>query len=98
MGSMFKNPPGEYAGHLIELVGLKGARIGDVEISTLHGNFFINHGQGRATDIFALISLAQQKVADQFGVKLELEIEMVGDWEKQMNAHSIANLSREDHG
>jgi UDP-N-acetylmuramate dehydrogenase len=81
MGSMFKNPPGDYAGRLIEAAGLKGQRIGNVEISAVHANFFINLGKARAGDIFQLIQLAQQKVAEQFGIVLELEIELVGEWE-----------------
>lgn len=80
MGSMFKNPPGDYAGRLIESAGLKGARIGDAEISSIHANFFINHGAASAADIGKLISLAQQTVADRFGVALELEVELLGDW------------------
>jgi UDP-N-acetylmuramate dehydrogenase len=80
MGSMFKNPPGDHAGRLIEAAGLKGARIGNAEISALHGNFFVNHGNTKASDIRALIELAQKTVAEKFGVKLELEIEMIGDW------------------
>lgn len=81
MGSMFKNPPGDFAGRLIEAAGLKGARIGAAEISPLHANFFINHGQTRAEDVLALIRLAQQTVAEKFGVTLELEIELVGEWD-----------------
>ncbi|MBI5842488.1 MAG: UDP-N-acetylmuramate dehydrogenase [Chloroflexi bacterium] len=80
MGSMFKNPAGDYAGRLIEAAGLKGARIGNAEISTLHGNFFINHGRTEAEDIRALILLAQKTVKEKFGVELELEIELVGEW------------------
>lgn len=80
MGSMFKNPTGDYAGRLIEAAGLKGARIGNAEISPLHGNFFVNHGQTKASDIRALIELAQKTVADKFGVKLELEVELIGEW------------------
>ena len=80
MGSMFKNPTGDYAGRLIEAAGLKGARIGNAEISPVHGNFFINHGQTKASDIRALIELTQKTVADKFGVKLELEVELVGEW------------------
>jgi UDP-N-acetylmuramate dehydrogenase len=80
MGSMFKNPPDNHAGRLIEAAGLKGARIGNAEISTVHGNFFVNHGDTKASDIRALIELAQKTVADKFGIKLELEIELIGEW------------------
>ena len=81
MGSMFKNPPGDYAGRLIEAAGLKGTRVGDAEISTLHANFFINKGKATASDIYRLIKLAQEKVADRFGILLTLEIELVGEWQ-----------------
>lgn len=81
MGSMFKNPPGDFAGRLIEAAGLKGARIGAAEISPVHANFFINHGQTRAEDVRALVSLAQRTVAEKFGVSLELEIELIGEWQ-----------------
>jgi UDP-N-acetylmuramate dehydrogenase len=80
MGSMFKNPPGDYAGRLIEAAGLKGARVGDAQISTLHANFFINHGQATAREIYNLIEMARQGVAEKFDVKLELEIELIGEW------------------
>lgn len=80
MGSMFKNPPGDFAGRLIEAAGLKGARIGNAEISVVHGNFFVNHGDTKASDIRALIELAQKTVLEKFGVKLELEVELVGEW------------------
>ena len=80
MGSMFKNPEGDYAGRLIEAAGLKGTRIGNVEISTVHANFFINHGQTKASDVKALIELAQKTVFEKSGIQLELEIELVGEW------------------
>ncbi len=80
MGSMFKNPTGEKAGRLIEAAGLKGRRIGNAEISTQHANFFINHGQTRAADMKALIELARNTVAEKFGVNLELEVELIGEW------------------
>lgn len=79
MGSMFKNPNGDYAGKLIEAAGLKGTRIGNAEVSPLHGNFFINHGATRAQDIRALIQLVQKTVKEKQGVELELEIEFVGE-------------------
>jgi UDP-N-acetylmuramate dehydrogenase len=80
MGSMFKNPNGDYAGRLIEAAGLKGARIGNAEISPLHGNFFINRADTKADDILALIQLVQKTVQEKEGVELELEIELIGEW------------------
>ena len=80
MGSMFKNPNGDYAGRLIEAAGLKGTRIGNAEISPLHGNFFINHANTKADDIRALIELVQKTVKETQGVDLELEIELIGEW------------------
>lgn len=80
MGSMFKNPEGDHAGRLIEAAGLKGTRIGNAEISTVHGNFFINHGKTKAEDILALIHVVQNTVFEKFGVELELEVELVGEW------------------
>lgn len=89
MGSMFKNPPGDYAGRLIEAAGLKGARIGDAEISTIHANFFVNHGRASAADIGELIHFARRTVADKFGVQLELEVELLGDWSWNSGVSSI---------
>jgi UDP-N-acetylmuramate dehydrogenase len=80
MGSMFKNPPGDFSGRLIEAAGLKGKRIGNAEISTIHGNFFVNHGETRAADVKALIELAQKTVFEKFAINLELEVELVGEW------------------
>jgi UDP-N-acetylmuramate dehydrogenase len=80
IGSMFKNPPGEAAGRLIDQCGLKGTRVGDAEISTVHANFFVNHGRATASDVKALIDLAQQRVKEKFGIELELEIELLGEW------------------
>lgn len=80
LGSMFKNPTGDFAGRLIEAAGLKGTRLGSAEISPLHGNFFINHGQTKASDIRALIDLTRRTVEEKLGVRLELEIELIGEW------------------
>jgi UDP-N-acetylmuramate dehydrogenase len=80
MGSMFKNPNGDYAGKLIEAAGLKGTRIGNAEISPLHGNFFINRENTKATDIRTLIELVMKTVKEKQGVDLELEVELVGEW------------------
>lgn len=80
MGSMFKNPPGDKAGRLIEAAGLKGTRIGGAEISAQHANFFINTDNTRAEDMKALLELAQKTVFEKFGVLLEPEIEIIGEW------------------
>ncbi len=80
MGSIFKNPPGDHAGRLIDAAGLKGYRIGDAQISPVHANFFINVGKASAHDFFLLIEHASKVVQDKFSVRLELEIELVGEW------------------
>jgi len=77
LGSTFKNPPGDYAGRLIEAAGLKGARCGAVEVSTQHANFLMNTGGGTSADFRALIERVQTEVSRQFGVTLEPEIEIV---------------------
>jgi UDP-N-acetylmuramate dehydrogenase len=79
VGSIFKNPPGDYAGRLIEQAGLKGTCIGDAMISPVHANFFVNVGRTRAAEVWALIELARARVREKFGVELELEIELVGE-------------------
>jgi len=84
MGSMFKNPQGDYAGRLIEAAGLKGTCIGGAEISTVHANFFVNHEDATATDVIKLIRLAQETVIEKFDVELELEIELVGELSREI--------------
>ena len=79
-GSMFKNPENYYAGYLIDTAGLKGFRVGEAAISEKHANFFINDGQATAEDVRALIAEAWNSVRDQFGIEMELEVELVGDW------------------
>jgi len=81
MGSMFKNPPGDFAGRLIEAAGLKGTRIGNAEISQVHGNFFVNRGETKAADIRSLIELTQRTVKEKLNVQLELEVELIGEWQ-----------------
>jgi UDP-N-acetylmuramate dehydrogenase len=80
IGSMFKNPPGDYAGRLIEAAGLKGTKKGGAQISPVHANFFVNQGDAKAADFAALIDLARQTVKARFNIELELEIEKAGDW------------------
>ncbi len=79
IGSMFKNPPGDYAGRLIEAAGLKGYQIGQAQISPIHANFFQNLGGATTADMLALVETAQEMVEQKFGIKLELEIEVVGE-------------------
>jgi UDP-N-acetylmuramate dehydrogenase len=76
-GCMFKNPPGDFAGRLIEQAGLKGARIGGARISEIHANFMLNDGSARARDITDLIELVRGKVQKCHGVNLDLEVRIV---------------------
>jgi UDP-N-acetylmuramate dehydrogenase len=78
-GSVFKNPPGDHSGQLVEAAGLKGAIHGGAQISPKHANFIVNNGGAMAADILALIALARQTVMERFGVALELEVELRGD-------------------
>jgi UDP-N-acetylmuramate dehydrogenase len=80
MGSMFKNPSGDYAGRLIEAAGLKGVRIGKVQISPVHANFFLTDSQATASDVAKLVEQTRSVVAEKFGVQLELEVEFIGEW------------------
>ncbi|MBI3802320.1 MAG: UDP-N-acetylmuramate dehydrogenase [Nitrospirae bacterium] len=78
VGSVFKNPPGDFAGRLVESVGLKGHQIGDAQISERHGNFIVNLGQAKAGDVLALVELMQTRVKAQCGIDLALEAKVVG--------------------
>jgi UDP-N-acetylmuramate dehydrogenase len=80
LGSIFKNPPGDYAGRLIEACGLKGLAVGAVEVSPVHANFFVHRGGATAADYNALIDRVQAAVQAQTGVLLEPEIERLGQW------------------
>ncbi len=79
-GSIFKNPPGDYAGRLIEAAGLKGTRRGGAEISPKHANFIVNVGDATAQDIVDLAESVRAVVRAQFGVDLEWEVKRVGEW------------------
>ena len=83
-GSMFKNPHGTFAAKLVEEAGLKGTRIGGAEISERHGNFILNHGTATAHDVLELVKLARTKVLDRTGIKLELEVKLVGFEETEL--------------
>lgn len=78
-GSFFKRPKGHFAGKLIQDAGLKGTRVGDAEVSMLHGGFIINKGNATATDIIRLMHIVQAKVMDEFGIMLEPEVRIIGE-------------------
>jgi UDP-N-acetylmuramate dehydrogenase len=77
-GSVFKNPPGESAGRLLEAAGLKGARVGGAEIAQKHANYIVNVGGATSDDVLRLIEIARERVLRELGVQLELEIQIVG--------------------
>ncbi len=77
-GSIFKNPPGDYAARLIQECGLKGEAVGKAQISEQHANFIINLGGASSRDVLTLIGIARQAVREKFGIELELEIKLVG--------------------
>jgi len=79
-GSMFRNPPGDFAGRLIEAAELKGKRIGKAEISQRHANFIVNLGGARAEDVRGLMEMARKEVKKIFGIELEPEVRLLGEW------------------
>jgi UDP-N-acetylmuramate dehydrogenase len=79
-GSIFKNPAGHFAGRLIDAVGLKGHRHGGAMVSSQHANFIVNLGGATAADVRSLMEEATQRVLETYGVHLEPEIRLVGDW------------------
>ena len=78
-GSCFKNPPGDYAGRLIEAVGLKGKRVGAMAFSDVHANFLVNYGGGTFEEALFLIKEAQDKVLESFGIILQCEVVILCD-------------------
>ena len=79
-GSVFKRPAGYYAGALIEEAGLKGKRIGGAMISPKHAGFILNVDNAKASDVYALIQLIEARVLDRFGVQLEREVKLIGEF------------------
>jgi UDP-N-acetylmuramate dehydrogenase len=79
-GSVFRNPPGDHAGRLIDAAGLKGLRVGTASVSVMHANFIVTDRGGRAADVRALGERVRTAVHERFGVALQFEIEFVGDW------------------
>ena len=83
-GSVFKRPPGDYAGRLIEEAGLKGLRIGDAMVSEKHANFVVNVDKATAKEIFSVFSQVQNTVYHKFGIWLELEVRLIGFSDEQI--------------
>lgn len=79
-GSMFRNPPGDFAGRLIEAAGLKGRRIGKAEISERHANFILNLGGAKAEEVRGLMDIARSEVRKKFGIELQPEVRFLGVW------------------
>jgi UDP-N-acetylmuramate dehydrogenase len=79
-GSMFRNPPGDFAGRLIEAAGLKGLRIGQAQIALRHANFIVNLGGAKAAEVRQLMEAAQREVRRRFNIDLVAEVKFVGDW------------------
>jgi len=79
-GSVWKNPPGDHAGRLIEAAGLKGARVGGAEVSVKHANFIVNRGGATAAQVLALMNRVEKEVFDSSGVALEREIKLIGEF------------------
>ncbi len=78
-GSTFKRPEGDFPGRVIEAAGLKGTRVGQIEVSPVHANYFVNHGGGTANDALKLIEHVKETVLAKLGVELEMEVKVVGE-------------------
>ena len=82
-GSVFKNPPNDFAGRLIEAAGCKGWREGNAEVSDKHANFIVNRGGATACDVLRLVRRVRDRVLDESGIRLELEVKLVGDFQEE---------------
>ncbi len=78
-GSTFKRPENDFPGRVIEAAGLKGTRVGQIEVSPVHANYLINHGGGTASDALKLIEIVRERVREEPGVELEMEVRVVGE-------------------
>jgi UDP-N-acetylmuramate dehydrogenase len=80
-GSVYKNPTGDFAGRLIEKAGMKQVRVGDAQVSEKHANFIINLGRAKAVDVYMLMAMIEKRVSEEFGIDLEREIRLLGDFD-----------------
>ena len=95
-GSVFKRPPGDYAGRLIEGVGGKGFSVGGAMVAPKHANFIVNYNKANASDIFEVIHQIQQKVYQQFNIWLQLEVKLIGFSENdQKQVKAAPHVSKE---
>ena len=78
-GSTFKRPEGDYPGRVIEVAGLKGTKVGQIEVSPVHANYLVNHGGGTAKDALKLIKIVKETVKEKLGIELELEVKILGE-------------------
>jgi UDP-N-acetylmuramate dehydrogenase len=78
-GSTFKRPPGDFPGRVIEAAGLKGTKVGQVEVSPVHANYFVNLGGGTAEEALELMQLVRREVRERLGIELEPEVRVLGD-------------------
>jgi UDP-N-acetylmuramate dehydrogenase len=78
-GSTFNRPEGDFPGRVIEAAGLKGTRVGNVEVSPVHANYLVNLGGGTAEEALELIALVKEKVRERLGIELEEEVRVVGE-------------------
>jgi UDP-N-acetylmuramate dehydrogenase len=78
-GSTFKRPPGDFPGRVIEAAGLKGTRVGRIEVSPVHANYFVNLGGGTAEEALELMTLVREKVRERLGIELEPEVQVIGE-------------------
>jgi UDP-N-acetylmuramate dehydrogenase len=78
-GSTFKRPEGDFPGRVIEAAGLKGTRVGQIEVSPVHANYLVNLGGGTSEDALALIALVRETVRERLGIELESEVRIIGE-------------------
>jgi UDP-N-acetylmuramate dehydrogenase len=78
-GSTFKRPPGDFPGRVIEAAGLKGTRVGQIEVSPIHANYFVNLGGGTAKEALELMRVVREKVRERLGIELEPEVRVIGE-------------------
>jgi UDP-N-acetylmuramate dehydrogenase len=82
-GSVFTNPDGDHAARLVETAGAKGMRVGGASVSAKHSNFIVADAGAKASDVLSLIRRVRELVAERFGVRLDLEVRLVGEFEEQ---------------